>query len=272
MIKYYTYTPQDVIKKTSQVIHLFYNRNIEPIAEMLYKDFVWIGAYEFQYLQGKKEFLNSIKSESQEKPVHLSQEEFQLLAHEKNIWTVYGRFIATVILEDNTILLAKIRNTFVWKQEKDELILMHIHGSHARDVPLEFTGDQLPSIIADSSWFDYVKGVDQLVGPPKKLIFRDQHGTYRFVLPSEIVYVKAEHKQCTIFTGNDSFVSRISLKELGNKSPLLLQIHRSYLVNNQCVKSIQRYQMKLTGGLTLPISKERYMNVKEQIKASNISI
>lgn len=267
MPKNHVYTPQEVIEKTSEVVHLFYSRNIKPFAAMLDDGFVWIGAYEFQYLRGKKEFLHSIEGESNEIPVHVSEEEFQLLAHDRNLWTVYGRYTATALQEDNTLLLAKTRNTFVWRQVEDELVLLHIHGSHARDVPLEFDGKLPPSITDSGAWFESLKAVDRLVGPPKKLIFRDSDGIYRFVLPSEILYIKAEDKQCTIYTGNDCFVSRVSLKDLEGKSPLFLQCHRSYLVNIHNIKSIKRYEMKLANGTALPIGKERYMEVKERLGA-----
>lgn len=265
MSKLHIYTAEEVIYKTRQVVHLFYTRNIPPMAAMLDDDFVWIGAYEFQYIRGKKEFLHSIQDESNEMPVHVSEEEFHILAHDRNLWTVYGRYTATAVQEDNTMLLAKTRNTFVWQQVDDKLVLLHIHGSHARDVPLEFSGNIPPSITDSGAWFESLKSVDRLVGPPKKLIFRDSNGTYHFVLPSEILYIKAEDKQCTVHTGNGSFVARILLKDFSDKSPLFLQCHRSYLVNIHSIKAIKRYELKLSDGTILPISKERYMNVKEQL-------
>ncbi|MEG2022076.1 MAG: LytTR family transcriptional regulator DNA-binding domain-containing protein [Oscillospiraceae bacterium] len=261
------YTPEEVINKTRQVVHSFYTRNIQPMADMLDDNFVWIGAYEFQYIRGKKEFLNSIKAESKEMPVHVSEEEFHILAHDRYLWTVYGRYTATAIQEDNTMLLAKTRNTFVWKQVDDKLMLLHIHGSHARDVPLEFSGNLPPSITDSTAWFESLKKVDRLVGPPKKLTFRDGDGTYHFVLPSEILYIKAEAKQCTVHTGNDCFVARVLLKDFADKSPLFLQCHRSYIVNIHSIKAIKRYELKLSDGTVLPIGKERYMDVKEHLHA-----
>ncbi|MCJ7855380.1 LytTR family transcriptional regulator DNA-binding domain-containing protein [Lachnospiraceae bacterium NSJ-143] len=265
MEKYHQYTEQEVVAQTSNVIMLFYSRQIEPIAQILDKNFVWIGAYEFQYLRGKDEFLKSIESETNELPCHVSDEEFFVLAHDRSLWTVYGRFTVTAMREDGTMLIAKVRNTFVWRQKNDDFILLHIHGSHARDVPLECDSEISLSSYRSREWFDYIQDVDKTVGPPKKLVFRDSFGTYHFLLPSEILYAMADEKLCTIFTGEGSFSSRISLKEFAEKSPLFVHIHRSYVVNINLIKSIKRYQLELTTGKLLPIGKERYLNIKQSL-------
>lgn len=239
---------------------------------MLDENFVWIGAYEFQYLIGRDAFLKSIESESQEAPVHVSQEEYHLLAHDRNIWTVYGRFTATIVQDDGTFLMAKTRNTFVLQQVGDDLFFLHIHGSHARDVPLEYK-EAPPSLFQEKeSWLENLKSVDRLVGPPKRLNFRTTDGIYRFPLPAEIVYMVAENKNCTVFTKTDSFVTRTSLKEVESQSPLFALIHRAYLVNVRFVREICRYQLTLTDGTQLPIGKERYLEVKEALRKQEKSV
>lgn len=260
-------TEHDIILKSREVIHRFYRRDIKPIAEMIDERFVWIGAYEFQYLVGRNAFLESIKSESAEDPVSLSQEEYRLLAHKQNLWVVYGRFTATIQQEDGSFLMAKIRNTFVWQQQENRLMLLHIHGSHARDVPLEYDGVPPSSFSEDKAWFDSLREVDRSVGPTRRLSFRTIEGDYRFLLPSEIRYVKAHEKLCTVHTQDESFQTRCSLKELQGESPLFLLIHRSHLVNAREIASVRRYTARLADGTLLPVSKEHYLDIRDHLQA-----
>lgn len=266
MSRQYALTEQDVIKKCFSVIHSFYERKIQPIADLLDQNFVWIGAYEFQYLAGKEAFLKSIRKESEEPSIQVSQEEYHLLAHSGSLWSIYGRFTVTAVQDDGTFLMAKVRNTFVWREENNHLILMHIHGSHARDVPLEYK--EMPSLQHEEreAWFDYLKRVDRLMGPPKRICFKTTDGIYRFLLPAEILYITAENKTCTVYTLNGSFTTRIPLKEAEQMSTLFIRIHRAYLVNIRFVLTSCRYRVTMSDGSELPIGKERYLDVREQLK------
>lgn len=257
----------DVIAKCREVIHRFYSRDIKPIAKVFDEAFVWIGAYEFQYLTGRDTFLESIKSELAEDPVSISHEEYQLLAHDRNLWIVFGRFTATVQQEDGSLLMSRVRNTFVWQQQEGQLVLLHIHGSHARDVPLEYEEGELPPTFAEGqAWFETLRAVDRSIGPTRRLDFRTLQGDHRFLLPSEIRYAKASEKLCTVYTLNDSFQTRCPLKEIEAQSPLFLRIHRSHVVNTRDIASIRRYAARLTDGTLLPVSKNRYLDIREILK------
>lgn len=50
--------------------------------------------------------------------------------------------------------------TFMEKK-KDSWTLLHIHSSHARDIPLEFDSVyQTPNINEYTSWFQYLRAID----------------------------------------------------------------------------------------------------------------
>ena len=46
-----------------------------------------------------------------------------------------------------------------------------------------------------------------------------------------------------------------------------LQCHRSYLVNKQAVRSLRRYEITLGNGEVVPVSKQRYREVEEELGA-----
>mgnify|MGYP004591965947 CR=1 FL=1 len=46
-----------------------------------------------------------------------------------------------------------------------------------------------------------------------------------------------------------------------------LQCHRSYLVNKQAVRSLRRYEITLADGEVVPVSKQRYREVEEELGA-----
>ena len=46
-----------------------------------------------------------------------------------------------------------------------------------------------------------------------------------------------------------------------------LQCHRSYLVNKQAARSLRRYEITLGNGEVVPVSKQRYREMEEELGA-----
>ena len=93
-MKYRRYTAPEVVEQTREAIHLFIRKQIDPFVALLDENFVWIGDYEPLYMCGIPAFLESVKTEMQELPVNITEEEYTLLSHEQHLWITYGRFTA----------------------------------------------------------------------------------------------------------------------------------------------------------------------------------
>ena len=51
--------------------------------------------------------------EHEEFPILLSDEEYHLLFHERNVWVVYGRYKVTATKEDGSVFHVHVRGTYV---------------------------------------------------------------------------------------------------------------------------------------------------------------
>ena len=85
----------------------------------------------------------------------------------------------------------------------------------------------------------------------------------RRISVSDIQYIEAFERGTRVVLLEESEESRCKFSEMKEMLPehLFLQCHRSYAVNLSCVKIIRRYDFILKSGLTVPISKNRFLEV-----------
>ena len=66
-------------------------------------------------------------------------------------------------------------------------------------------------------------------------------------------------------TSGEKFVKNIISdlqKQVGDN---LIEIHRSYLVNPEFIRSIQRYQFTLVDGTELPVPQRKYNELRQKL-------
>ena len=233
------YRENEIIEQTRQVIQSFYGRKTESTIAPMSEDFMWIGSNDFQWCEGIDEFIQVTKKEYQEEPVLLSDEEYHLLFHERNVWVVYGRYKVTATLKDHSRIRLHIRVTFIWRMIKGNLRLAHVHGSASQDIPLEPFLQTESTFTEESDFFDFMEKLASAERNLQKLTIRDCEKNHRCLFPSAY-----EQKMPESF----------------------FRIHKSYLVNCLYIDRISRYNAVLESGCELPISKECYMNFKRKLK------
>lgn len=264
-MRYRIYTEQEVLEKSQLAVHLYFNRDREGFLALLSDDFVWIGSYDFHYTQGKQAFLAASSQESEEEEAQISNEEYHLLSHNRRIWVVYGRFTATSWRDGKTLLYTRQRLTFVWKQDRDRLQLLHINCTMARDIPLEISGDRDRTDGTNVRWFDYIRQLEGAASQEKPILIKDHTGGIHRFKPLEIIYASADNQRITVYTASGNFQTRRTLAQLLEDVPQLMQVHKSWLVNPSYVRQIRRYYVTLSEGTKIPVGKSRYNAVKEAL-------
>ena len=258
------YTENDIIQLTLDNVRSFYNRNPAVTTASMTDDFMWIGSNDFQWGENLKDFYRLSQKEYEEPPVLLSDEEYHVLFHERNVWVVYGRFKIMTGRDKGSVLHAHVRCTFVWRKVDGDLKLAHVHGSHAHDIPITNLFPVSTPLGDNISYFDYMKQMDALRTDGEKIAFRDRDKNYRYLFPSDIIYLKAAAQWSIVYTKTESFQVWGLLAEYQKRLPdMFCRIHKSYLVNSMYIDSIHRYRAVLKSGLELPIGKERYMDLKQ---------
>lgn len=262
-------TENEIIQMTLENVRSFYHRNPEITTAPMMDDFMWIGSNDFQWCEGLEEFHQVTKKEYEEPPVVLSDEEYHLLFHERNVWVVYGRYKTTAVLEDGSVIHAHVRGTYVWRRVDGEIRLAHVHGSHAQDIPLNQLLPPAP-LTVNTDYFEYMKRMDTSKLSDEKLPFRDRDKNYRYLLPSEILYMQSALQWTTVYTNTGSFQIYGLLAEHEKNMPQIFRrIHKSYLVNSIYIDTICRYKVRLKTGQELPIGKERYMDLKRYLQITD---
>lgn len=251
------YTEKNILDKSRELIHAFMNKQLLPFLELLDENFVWVGDYSSQYIQGRDKFLKTIESEGELPPLEISQEEYAMLTHERHTWVTYGRFIVTGRGVDGTSLSSGVHFTFVWKQEKEDLHLLHANACHIQNE--QAPQDQTPQ----ARVLDRVNTEILSAGKMEKIRIKDLNGNIHFFFPGEIIYMKSDDKITTISTETDSITARVTLNEM--EHPHFVRIHNSYLVNIRYIREICRYKATLSDGTQLPIGQTRYKEIQKRI-------
>ena len=67
----------EIIRKSMENVRSFYNRDKGYTTAPMMDNFMWIGSNDFQWCEGREEFLRVTKNEYEEPPVLLSDEEME---------------------------------------------------------------------------------------------------------------------------------------------------------------------------------------------------
>lgn len=260
----------DCIALTQNFISQYYQRKIDFCLSCLDKDFVFIGPYNFQQSHGKNEFMKIAEQQRKEDKnkvkINISHKHYSLIERNAYLWIIECSYYAHTTMKDGRYLLTKPRCTFIWKRKKNAWILLHLHISYARDIPLVFDNTFKNNTIQNySSWFQYINEIDTLENRDRRTAYSDINGHIHYLFPSEIIYVKVDDKLCTIHTFGDPIIVRNSLSQILEQSPFLTKVHKQYLVNNRYVKAIKRYQLTLIHDITIPVSQKNYLQIKQDL-------
>ncbi|NOY73419.1 MAG: LytTR family transcriptional regulator [Gammaproteobacteria bacterium] len=124
--------------------------------------------------------------------------------------------------------------------------------------------------------------------PPDNEVKEDRHvdapqfalpykGETLYLNPAWIVRVESNQNYCSIWVASNeeqsgsSYMIRITLSEVLNQLPdnLFLQVHRSHIVNIAYVSGLVRqdrnYQLQLTNGDSIPVSRSRIKQIRQKI-------
>ena len=261
-----SFLESQVLLLTRQTVNSFYSRKPEDTVANMASDFMWIGAYDYQWCEGLDEFLATTRSEYAAPAPALSDEEYRVLCHDRTYWTVYGRYVATNPLDDGSALICHVRCTLVWERRENRFILRHIHGSNAQDVPVLAEAPHAEPGTWNNNFIEYVKAMSLHASSTQRLPFRacaDKSGC-RYLYPTDIVYMKAANQHTFVYTKDGTIeVDGLLSSHLAGLPETFLRIHKSYVVNTLYAVGLCRYRVTLLDGSKIPVSKALYMDVKQ---------
>lgn len=257
-----TLTHTQIIDLTREILHGFYGRNIDAHTHYLSDNFVWIGAFDFQFATSKQEFLDIVKSELNSIPFQMEDESYELIARDRDTFILCCKFTLTSTLQDGSLLQMHTRLSVIWKYIDGALKLIHIHGSNAQDIPLTVAA-KMKTPQKDSDDFIYYITNSNTPTPPQKKMFRLASGKHCILSEHDILYLQAEGQNTKIYTKEDCIlVSGILQTHQKELSDIFFRVHKSYLANTAYLTAFRRYRATLCDKIELPIGKERYLDLK----------
>ncbi len=252
-----------IIEMTRETLHGFYGRSVEHLTHLLSDDFVWIGAFDFQFTHGKQHFIDTVQAELNSIAFNINEENYELVVRNRDIFIVCCRLKLTSDLDSGSYLQMHTRLSVVWKYIDNELKLVHIHGSNAQDIPLTVAQKKASPKNNDGDFIEYILSASEKK-TTKKIMFRKTTGEYCVISESDILYIQADGQTSRVYTKDSSVeVSGVLLTHQQTLSDNFFRCHKSYLINTAYITNFRRYQVTLRRQIELPIGKEKYLNLKQ---------
>ena len=252
-----------IIDMTQGAVEDLYLGRSEKFLENLHKDVVFVGESEESYVVGAetlsrhiKDFLPKIADKT------IKNQKFKCVHCSKNSVVVTGLYTVLYTLGGN-VKGCDERATFVWSYESKEWKLIHIHFS----LPNKSEEcEEGTNALIYKHHFDLQKViVDSENASRNRIVIKDIDGNRHFISDDEIIFVEADNMNCAVYCLADTFTIRLTLKEIQDmlSSENFVRVHKSYIINKHYVVDIARYILTTIKGMTVPVSKEKYMEFKE---------
>ncbi len=258
---------ENIIQLSQECLAHFWRMDVEYVIQYFAKDIFWIGSAQDQFTEGYEETVKDFRNIMEEiKPCHLSQQEFYVAQNVKNACTIVGRYLTTTNDDVGYFLQVQQRCTFVWELVKGVPILKHCHISNPMGELKLAEGEKFVNAIGEMTK-KYWETRFSDTGETKRILVTDTQDVIHFLLPSEVLYVTANRRNSVIYTTTgEAIQARMSITDfLKAAGEGFSSVHRSHVLNNVYISSIQKYKVIMTDGKSIPIPEKRYKEIREKL-------
>lgn len=185
----------------------------------------------------------------------------------KNSLMVFGRFFCYTGQNADKVVAANQRVTIHFRKygKNKGTKMTHLHVSNEWN---ELVNAEVFPVRVSEQTYRYVQKLVAESGVKKrhkKIELRNDSGL-QYIDTDMVVYEEAIGKHTVVhFVDKSVTIKRI----IGEAAPLFpknfCRPHRGYLVNSEYIFSVKRYNITKVTGMTIPIPKKRYSQVREEI-------
>ena len=260
---------QQCIQLTDDIMTTHFRGDHRLLVQHLHKDCLWIGARAEEYFFGRDVILGLLDEEKKEIPdITLTSKEFQLTAQDRSSCVITGRYIGVTDESSKELYRDMQRVTFSWKEEKEKFLITHMHVSNPMSTVVhdEVFPHQIGTFTRE--YLDML--IKKEVEKSGYLTVKDRDSVVHKLQISNILYLEAFNVNTLIHTVDGDIFARASITGLEQRireqqEDLFVRVHKSFCVNRFYVTSIRTYELRLAGRYTVPVSKGRYLEVKEHL-------
>lgn len=255
---------ETICEDTLYMISEYYRLNMEPFFSVLADDCVWLGIGNL-LICGVEAIKAQFKDGYLMPPIEVEEPEFQVIeTGSENQLMVLGEYLCYSKEGAEMICAAKQRITFCYRREKDGWRLYHMHVSNEWNELME---EEVFPVRVSTETYHHMQRILRESGKHhrEKLVLK-KNGETDILDMALIRYIEAANKKTIVHMMDKKQMIGETIKNLEACLPAdFYRIHRSYLVNCDYVAKIERYQLTLLTGEQLPIPKERYTTIRNEI-------
>ena len=250
---------------TREMMEHYFHGDIGFVSDHLHRNCLWIGARADEFYQGKSNILNILRQDQPNLPdIHLTSQHYLCAVHDTHTCTIAGSYIGITSPDSGEIFRQMQRVSFVWKDKKEQLSIIHMHVSNPLNILEE--GENFPHAVGryTKDYLDMLISRD--VEKNDSITVKDQKNIHHVINISKIIYCESFDRNTIIHTEHGDIFGRIQLQEIQQQlikmNPVMFKrVHKSFLINKYYATSIQRYEIKLHEGYRISVSQERYTEI-----------
>ena len=158
------------------------------------------------------------------------------------------------------------RCTFVWEQMPEGLKIRHMHISNPLG-ELKAAGDEMFPTTMGKMAHKYLMRRFATLQDKSRLVAADLDDREHIFLLSDILYAEAYGRNCIITSlSGTKTIMRMNLAEFQEKAgQRFMAVHRSYIINTECISMIRKYEVILMNEFAIPIPVKKYREVREML-------
>lgn len=260
---------KECIALTDRIMVDHYHADSEILKQHIDDNCLWIGSCDSEYYIGRNEIIKVLDQWRGDLPmINLVSKEFKCVTHDRNSCTVVGRYVGITDADCSELFSDRQRATFCWKVINEELRIMHMHISN----PLQNLQKEevFPHKIGKYSKRYMKMLINKEIRSMGSICVKGQDNINHKILIGKIIYLEAFDKETLIHTTDGDIYAKQQLSSLGDllereQPGLVIRVHKSFSANRYYAESMGRYELKLYGGHSIPVSRSGYQEIRERL-------
>ena len=252
---------ENTVELSRTITRSYYEGDMEPYLSHLCSKSIWLGTGG-RVLIGGDAIRSRLRSVARKKACRSYEEDYHALPISSRCEAVTAQVKVGEPDQGQGDILACYTFLYQLIGSETKLVLLHASYEFLRPFALKEDGPKL-----ELSAYQFVRDILLEIPPKERLAIPSGRKTL-FVQPHMVFYVQSKRRKAEFFCVDKVIQSDLSINEANAMLPKeFCSIHRCYTVNTRYVMSIERYEVSLITGETLPVPFHSYMQVKADLES-----